>query len=247
MAHKSARSADLTSPVIRGAFFYIHEKRTKDGNKAPIPPEKQKYEFLGLIPKTNPDAMQCPNYRLFSDLAMQAVAGCADFSGQFPAGGQWPIKDGDQKVAKYPWQAGHWVIKFDSTYPPRVCVLQNGQPSEIPARRVGTQDLYKSGDYVVVSTHAFTYDNNSKGVKFSIDGVMFVGAGEVIGQGQKSATQMFGNIGPVALPAGASPVGTAQGPALVAPQIPGNGSVHPHPHIAPPAAPQYAPAPPTPA
>src|SRR6185312_8551881 len=221
MPHKTARSADLTTPVMRGAFFFIHEKRTKDGNKVPIPPEKQKYEFVGLIPKLNPDPMQCANYRLFSDLAMQAIAACADFGGQFPAGGQWPIKDGDQKAAKYPYMAGHWTIKFSSNFPPRVCVLQNGQPSEIPARRVGTQELYKSGDYVVASVHAFTFDNQSKGVKFNADGVMFVAVGEAIGQVQKSATQMFGSIGQVALPPGASAVGQgAPGPGPAAPPAP---------------------------
>lgn len=241
MAHKTARSADFTTPVIRIAFPFLHEKRTKDGNKLPIPPEKQKHEFVGLIPKLNADATQCPNYKLFSDLAMQAITACADFGGQWPAGGQWPIKDGDQKRDKYPWQAGHWVIKFSSNFPPRVALMQNGQPVEIPARRVGTQELYKSGDFGVAATHAFTFDNQSKGVKFNIDGVVFVGAGEAIGQVQRTAAQMFANVGQIALPPGAQALGAAApqhyapGPAAPAPQ--------PQYQAAPPPAPAMPPQP----
>ncbi|MGX9443920.1 ssDNA-binding protein [Nitrobacteraceae bacterium UC4446_H13] len=220
--------------MIRGAYFYVHEKRTKDANKAPIPEDQQKYEFVGLIPKLNADPAQCPNYRLFSDLAMTAVQGQEEWRGNWPAGGNWPIKDGDDPVksAKYPWQKGCWVINFSGNFPPKVAILQNGAPTEIPARRIGTQDLYKSGDYCVVSTYAFTYDNKTRGVKFDMEGVLFMAPGEVIGTASRSVNDMFGTAAPGAAP-GPAP---AMAPPTIAPP--------PVAPVAPSPAPQYAAAPP---
>lgn len=230
MPHKTSRSAEFTTPVLRIAYPYVHEKRTKDADKKDIPVEKQKHELVGLVPKLHTDPLQCPNYKLFADIAMQAIAGCTDFGGQFPAGGQWPIKDGDQKRDKYPWQAGHWVVKFSSMFPVRVALLQGGQPVEIPAKRMPGQmnDAYKSGDYGIVSGQAFTYDEKSKGVKFGFSGVLWVGAGEAIGQVQRTAAQMFAGVGNVALPPGAQAIGAVPNGAPqpnTAPPIPnGNGA-----------------------
>lgn len=247
MPHKTARSTDITSMVIRGAYFFLHEKRTKDGNKQLIPPEKQRYEFVGLIPKTNADPAQCVNYRQFADLAMSAVSQVADWGGQLPAGGNWPISDGDDvaKLVKSPWRAGCWVIKFSANFPPKVALLQNGQAVEIPARRMpgNSTELYKSGDYCIVSTYAFTYDDKSRGVKFDIQGVLFVGAGEPIGATSRSVTQMFAGTAGMAAPA-ASPLPTpaAAAPQYAPPAIPAAPVTY-----APPAAPPTTYAPPAPA
>lgn len=255
MAHKTSRSLAIASPVIRGAYFYIHEKREKDANKAPIPADQQKYEFVGLIPKLNPDPAQCANYRLFSDLAMSAVQGQEEWRGNWPAGGNWPIKDGDDPVksAKYPWQKGCWVINFSTNYQPKVCILQNGARTEIPARRIGTEDLYKSGDYCIVSTYAFTYDNKVRGVKFDVEGVLFVAPGEVIGTASRSVDEMFGSA---AIPAGVGvpAPGPAPQPSTYLPGVsvnmpPAAPAPSPSPapvaptYTPPPAAPQYAAAP----
>jgi len=250
MAHKTVRSPSFHSPTIRGAYFYIHEKRTKDGSGAPIPAENQKYEFVGLIPKLSGDATKCANYLLFANAAMALVSQVPEWNGQWPAGANWPVKDGDQKAAKYPWMANHWVINFSGNHAPKVAMLQNGQVTEIPARRIGTTDAYKSGDYCVVSTYAFTYDNKSKGVKFDMEGVLFVGAGEAIGTAQRSADQIFAGVN--AAPAGL-PMPTAQGyaqpgPTSGAPMPPRPTAAMPPPVAAPPtapAAPTYA-APPMP-
>lgn len=236
--HKTSRSMAVASMVIRGAYFYIHEKRTKDANKAPIPEDQQKYEFVGLIPKLNADPAQCANYRFFSDLAMQAVQGQEEWRGNWPAGGNWPIKDGDDPVksAKYPWQKGYWVINFSSNFPPKVATQMSGPRQEILARRIGATDLYKSGDHCVVSTYAFTYDNKTRGVKFDMEGILFISPGEVIGTASRSVDDMFGNV------AGASsaPVG---GPPPMAPAAP----AAPQYAAAPPVAPTMAPPPPSPA
>jgi hypothetical protein len=253
MPHKTARSVDITSPVIRGAYFYIHEKRTKDGQKNLIPEDKQRYEFVGLIPKTNADPAQCGNYRQFADLAMSAVSQVSEWGGQLPAGGNWPISDGDDvaKLAKSPWRKGCWVIKFSANFPPKVAVLQNQQAVEIPARRIGASDLYKSGDYCIVSTYAFTYDDKAKGVKFDIQGVLFVGAGEPIGTVQRSVTQMFANTAGIAVPQASSlptpPVAASTyappaAPATYAPTAPAATYAPPVPAApAAPQPPQYAP------
>jgi hypothetical protein len=220
--HKTFRSAPATSMTIRGAYFYVHERRSKDASGALIPEDKQKFEFVGLIPKLNADPAQCANYKFFSDLAMTAVQGGF---GTWPAGGNWPIKDGDQKAAKYPWQKGNWVINFSTNFPPKVAIMQNGVPTEIPARRIGTNDLYKSGDYCVISTYAFSYDKVACGVKFDLEGILFVAPGEVIGTAARSVDEMFG-----ASPQGREPA-------------PGPGPVAAPPAPGAPAAPTYAPPP----
>jgi hypothetical protein len=245
MAHKTQRSDTFTSPTIRGAYFFVHEKRSKDSKGALIPPEKQQYEFVGIVPKLNRDPSQCANYMLFANAAMSALGKVSEWGGQLPPGGNWPIKDGDDpvKVAKYPWQAGAWIIKFTSNFPPKVAILQNGSPVEIPARRIGATDAYKGGDYIVTSTNAFTYDNNSKGVKFNFEGVLFVAAGEAIGAQARSVDQMFGGVAAPVQPGPAptyapNPPGTPPGAVPVAPVY-----APPAPPIAPamPAAPVYAP------
>lgn len=219
MAHKTSRSLAITTPTIRGAYYYVHEKRTKDANKAPIPEDQQKFEFVGLIPKLNPDPAQCVNYKLFADLAMTAVQGQEEWRGNWPAGGNWPIKDGDDPVksAKYPWQKGSWVINFSTNFPPKVAILQNGVPTEIPARRIGTQDLYKSGDYNITSTYAFTYDNKTRGVKFDFEGILFVGPGEVIGTASRSIGDMFGSAAGVQVPSTPPLAPSAPAPQYAAP------------------------------
>lgn len=235
MVHKTSRSMAMPSMVIRGAYFYIHEKRTKNADKTAIPEDQQKYEFVGLIPKLNADPAQCANYKFFSDLAMSAVQGQEEWRGTWPAGGNWPIKDGDAKVAKYPWQAGCWVINFSTNFAPKVATQMSGPRQEIPARRIGTTDLYKSGDYCVVSTYAFTYDNKTRGVKFDMEGVLFVAPGEVIGTAARSVDEMFGTT--------AGPQGGAPAPM---PSVPAAPPIPAAPMGAP-AAPTYQAPPPAPA
>lgn len=251
MTHKTSRSMAAASMTIRGAYFYIHEKRPKDAKKVPIPEDQQKYEFVGLIPKLNNDPAQCANYRFFSDLAMSAVQGQEEWRGNWPAGGNWPIKDGDDPVksAKYPWQKGSWVINFSTNFAPKVATQMNGPRQEIPARRIGTTDLYKSGDHCVVSTYAFTYDHKTRGVKFDFEGLLFVAPGEVIGTASRSVDEMFGASqggAPGPAPTMAPPAAPQYAqPAPVAPTMaPPPASPAPV-YAAPPAAPQYA-APPMP-
>lgn len=245
MAHKTVRSITIQSPVIRGAYFYLHETRKKDGAGKEIPVDKQKYEFVGLIPKLNADATKCANYMLFANTAMSIVPQVPEWGGQYPPGGNWPIKDGDLKAAKYPWMAGHWVINFSGNFAPKVALLQNGQPTEIPARRIGATDLYKSGDYCVVSTYAFSYDNQSRGVKFDMEGVCFVGVGEPIGASQRAVGQMFEGLASGGTPMPVIPSAPTSAPvAPAAPVAPSISTTPPVQQYAPPTAQPPAMAPP---
>lgn len=221
--HKTGKSELFLSPKIRGAYFYIHTPRITDMDGKPL--ENPFYEFTGLIPKLG-TAESCPNYKLFADKAMQAVSKATDWGGQWQAGGNWPIQDGDAdpaKLQKSPWRKGHWVIKFTANYAPTVQVLQNGQRMDVPAQRVGPTEIYKSGDYLHVSASAFTYDNKSKGVKFDISGILFVESGEAIGFTRPTADQMFAGL------PGASVSGPTPGAPGFAPSMAPAAPVQPAP------------------
>jgi hypothetical protein len=229
--HVSKRSESALTPVVRGAYLHVHEKRTKRANGAPL--KTPRYDLTLIVPKLNPDAMQCANYAWLSKHCMDAAV---QAWGQFPAGGHWPIQDGDApaKAAaplapgqaaptpkEYPWRKGNWIIEATNYMDPgpRVCVVQNGQVVEIPARVVMGKTLYKSGDFVQVMLHAWTFHNEKFGVNFGFEGVCFVGEGEAIGNsGPKSAAQMFGGIGPVVGPSVAPQPGfTAPVPGVAPP------------------------------
>jgi hypothetical protein len=244
-AHKSQRSEAVLTPEVRIAYPFVHEKRTKRANGTPMP--KPRFDSVLLLPKLHTDPAQCPNYKFLSDLCMQAATKAW---GSWPAGGHWPIQDGDAPPkpkapvpgqapavvdpAKSAWRKGHWVIEATSYLDtgPRVAVMQGGQPVEIPARVIAGKTMYKSGDYGIASISAFTFQNEKFGVNFGLEGILFTREGERIGSGgQRSAAEMFGGVAP---PASVAPPG-------LPPQPPGLP-----PQYAPPATPtpQYAPNPP---
>lgn len=262
--HKSQRSETLLLGEVRIAFPYHHEKRTKSAGGRPL--EKPRHDAVVLVPKLNADLNQCPNYTKLAALCIEAVTKAW---GQWPQGGKWPIQDGDmphtpkpkpgvtpltseQIAQKNAWRKGHWIIEVSTNLDPgpRVCLLQNGVASEIPAKVINGVQLYKSGDYGYVSLNAYTFHNETFGVNFGYEGVLYTRPGEAIGSsGPRSAEQMFGSVaGTVAPTAPAMPgMGAPQMPS--APQAPGIPHAPPQPPALPaaPAMPQqqYA-APPTP-
>lgn len=235
--HKSQRSETVLVGEGRIAFPFVHEKRTKSAAGAPL--DNPRYDAVFLMPKTHTDPLQCTNYKLLAGLCVEAATKAW---GSFPQGGKWPIQDGDvphqpkpkpgvtpltaeQIAAKNSWRKGQWVIEVTTNLEPgpRVAVLQNGVATEIPARVVAGQVLYKSGDYGYVSLNAFTFHNQTFGVNFGFEGVLFTKAGEPIGSsGPRSAAQMFGAVANMA-PAAAPPT--------AAPPVPGQV---PSPPVAPP-------------
>ncbi len=213
--HASTRSEPALTPESRIVYCFLHERRTKDGQGKPLDPPR--HECTILIPKLHNDPAQCPNYAMLARLCMEACNKQVAFGYNFPQGGHWPIKDGDAppkpKLAppgspqqapdanKYAYQKGHWVINAGSVLEPgpRVCVMQGGQAIEIPAKVIAGKVMYKSGDFGHASIQAYTYHNQTYGVKFSLEGVLFTREGEAIGGqgGPRAAAAMFGGIAPV--------------------------------------------------
>lgn len=225
--HKSQRSETKLTPESRIAFPFHHEKRTKSAGGAPL--EKPRHDAIVLVPKLNSDPTQCPNYAILASMCMEAATKAW---GSFPQGGKWPIQDGDiphtpkpkpgvapltpeQIAERNKWRKGSWVIEVSSNLDPgpRVCVMQNGVAVEIPAKIVNGQQLYKSGDYGFVSLSAYTFHNQTFGVNFGYEGVLYTRPGEAIGSsGPRSAAQMFGGVVGTAAPQSSAP------PPLGAPQ-----------------------------
>lgn len=242
---KSQRSASRNIPECRIAFPYLHEKRTKRADGQPL--KTPRHDCVFLLPKLAKDAAACPNYKILSDMLMEAAAKMWPSHG-WPAGAIWPIKDGDVPYVAKPkpgvtpktpeqiatanaWRTGHWVFEATNNLDPgpRVAIAQNGQAVEIPAKVLNGVQQYKSGDYGIVHLHAYTYQNEQFGANFGFEGVCFTRSGEAIGSsGPRSAQQMFGEMPALQPSAGAGPA-----PDQVPP-----------PPVAPPLAPAAPPAPP---
>ncbi len=251
--HKSQRSETRQIGEVRVAFIFAHEKRTKTAAGTPL--KSPRNDMLVLMPKIHPEAAQCPNYKLLAEMCMEA-ANKEPAWGGWPAGGKWPIQDGDipytpkpkpgqpvltpvEVAAKYPWRRGHWIFEVSSNLEqaPKVALLQNGVPVEIPSKVINGQSMYKSGDYGFVSMQAYTFQRETWGVNFGFEGVLFTRPGDPIGSsGPRSATQMFGNV--VGMAAPSAPV--APGAAPLPPGVP---SAAPQPQYAAPVAPPAPPAP----
>lgn len=264
--HKSQRSETLLIGEARIAFPFHHEKRTKSAGGASL--EKPRHDAVVLVPKLNADPTQCPNYAKLAGLCMEAATKAW---GSWPQGGKWPVQDGDvphvskpkpgitpktaeQIAAANVWRKGCWVIEVSTNLDPgpRVCVLQNGVAVEIPAKIVAGVQLYKSGDYGYVSLNAYSFQNQTFGVNFGYEGVLYTRPGEAIGSsGPRSAQAMFGDVAGMAPPS-APPVPSAGPPmppqqaAPPAPPAPTYSAVPPTAPVAPPA-PPAPPMPPFPA
>lgn len=263
--HKAQRSDASNTPKCRGAYPYLFKKREKRANGGAL--KSPRYDMTLLVPKIAADPAQCPNYAYLAKHCMDAAAKAWPGAG-WPAGGHWPIQDGDvpvkpkapvpgapvltaeQIAEKYKWRRGNWIIEVTSGLDigPKVAVMQNGQISEVPAQDVLGKRMFKSGDYCIASIHAYTFQNEKFGCNFGFEGVLWVGEGELIGSagGQRSTAEMFAGVGTMAPPTG--PSGThptpppATGPAGTYPPAP---PAMP-PQYAPPVAPGMPPAPPAP-
>lgn len=260
---KSQRSDSANTMEVRIAYPFLHERRTKRANGAPI--KTPRNDAVLIVPKLNADPAQCANYRFFSDLALAAAT---KSWGQFPAGGHWPIQDGDAPMKpkaptvpgqavtapkEYPWRKGNWIIEVTHYLEPgpRVCVMQNGTQTEIPAKTINGRQMYKSGDFGIVHVHSYSFQNEKFGVNFGFEGVLFTREGDAIGSsGPKSATAMFGQVQQMAPPTGPAPM---PGQAPMPPQPVQRQPVYASPPVAPvaqgyaqPGPPAGAPMPPQP-
>jgi hypothetical protein len=247
------------------AYPFLHVKRTKSAAGDVI--DKPHFAITVKVPKLTNDATTCPNY---ANLAAHCMEAATKAWGSWPAGGKWPIQDGDipypqklkpgqtpltaeQIAERNKWRTGHWIIEATNYLDegPRVAIVQNGTEMPITAQTIAGQQLYKSGDYAFPFIGAYTFHNKTFGVNFSLEGVCFTRPGEKIGNsGQKSVQSMFGGVG-AAVGAGmvtAQPPGPPAGPAPMAPAgtapMPPAAPTAPAAPPAPPLAPVAPPAPP---
>jgi hypothetical protein len=255
-----AQGAVVGTPIeVRFAFPYVHEKRTKSAGGAEL--DKPRNDVVVMVPKLAVGG-DCPNWKLLCAFLMEAAV---DAWKSWPVGYSPKIQDGDiphrpkpkpglvpltedQIIARNAWRRGCWIVEV-STPPnnsPKVAVMQNGVATEIPAKVVLGQELYKSGDYGYVSMNAYTFNTSGNfGVNYGFEGLLFSRPGELIGQssGPRPVAQMFGSVAGMVSPT--APVMPGAGvPQMPQPQY---APPAPAPAYAPPAAPVYAPpAPPAP-
>lgn len=134
----------------------------------------------------------------------------------------WKIYDGDapENIQKDGW-AGHWVLKCSTTLPIKCWDAKNNQLAP---------ETVKLGYYVSLRLSVVINgnDDHTAGLFINPDHLRLEGYGPIIVPGP-SGEQVFGGLGPVQLPQGASltPVGASNVP------MPGG--------MVPPAAPAYAP------
>lgn len=138
----------------------------------------------------------------------------ASFPTLFNAQGQcqhprfsWKIMDGDgvddlgKSNATKEGFAGHWVVKFSSSFPPRCFHAGHYQPHE----QIQDQKAIQRGYFVRVAGTVEGNDNAQKpGLYVNLNMVELAGVGPVITSGPDAAA-VFGGAAP-ALPAGAQPL-----------------------------------------
>lgn len=160
----------------------------------------------------------------------------------------WKIEDGDSQVpnkrGKKPCDRegfpGHWVVWFQSSFPPKVYHLPAGQKDPVVFDQV---DAVNAGDYIEVYGNVGYNDSpGNPGVFINGNMVCLVGYGQRIVSGPDAASVGFGQS-PRPVGAQAAPVGGAM--QHVAPPAPGAPAAPP-PVPSAPAAPQAPAAPPAP-
>ena len=242
---------------VRFAHQYLDVKREKDWLNKLIDSKDREYEVMILIPKRPDDSGQRPFVGPVSLVAKVWEAWCQlpGVNGQWSNTARWPILDCDainlatgggrpetEPYAKNnDWARGCWRINAKSKYPVRVFGPDN---VDTPRDMLTNQFLqFKSGDFGLVSIHAYAYATGSGGVSFGIEMAKKLRDGDPIGGGQRSPEEVFGGV---PAPASAPPL-----PQMAQPQpymqaspsyggTPGPGVPSYAPAVTA-AAPQYAP------
>lgn len=151
----------------------------------------------------------------------------------------WKLMDGDgvdengKSNATKEGFAGHWVVKFSSSFPPRCFHAGHYQPHE----QIQDRNAIQRGYFVRVAGTIEGNDNAQKpGLYVNLSMVELAGVGPVITSGPDAAA-VFGGAAP-ALPQGAQPLPMNAGMPAAAPAMPGA-----MPGFTPPGASLPAPAP----
>lgn len=259
----TSTSTPFLTPVMRMVQGNPFEKQTKDqlGNPLTIKtgPQAgqptQRYFLAGAIRKDDPAwpafwrLLQGAAMAGFPSLFNPQTGECLsrDFSFKVADGDSTMIsKPGETPNAQKPGFAGHWIVKFSSSFAPKVFYAGHYAPHE----EITDPKVLQRGYYVRVSGSTQANGNPQKpGIYVNLNMVEFAGVGDVIATGP-DANAAFGGTA-AQLPQGAQPLPMHAGnpqPGFAAPgmQPPAMGMpMQPQPQYAPPAMQQQAPAMPT--
>lgn len=200
-------SAKITFPIGRLVWGSLYKAETTDYDGNPLTiktgpdagKQTQRYAFGVAIPKTGrPWWEESWGAEIFKEAS-------ASFSRNEPQRPDfsWKITDGDSTLCKKgsdkpintkAGHAGHWVLSFSSSFPPKL-YADNG------TRQLVEQDVVKVGYFIqVAGTVAGNGNANNPGVFINHDMVNFSAYGEEIYIGADPTAVGFGG----ALPVGAS-------------------------------------------
>lgn len=217
--HKSHKSKPIWTTQDhpwRIAYPWFDQMRTKQASGSPM--QTPRFDATVCAPKLHTDPYQCKNFMTLHNLATEAAAKAWPQNPWPIAGGVCKIEDGDKPFifktqpgqqpriynpAEYAHRAGHWTFEISSgSFRPSVAVAFDGTAMDVPCQTMNGKTFYKSGDYATIRINAFTYQNETFGVKFGFDMIVFTREGEPIGSsGPKSAASMYAALaGPAAQP-----------------------------------------------
>jgi len=223
---KNGELTHVISPVGMIIWDGITQPETKtDGSGAIV------HSLKIAIPAADPERMD------LDDLANQTLADSTIFKGQFPAGGEWPLREIDltKFEADAPLLQGRIAINANTRLGAPLVYDING--NELSAMQYARM-LYP-GALVKVMVHCYDFNNKSKGLAFGLDGIQIIDAttpklavtggisketvagGFAAARGNAPANTGAPAPGPAA-PAPAAPAPAAEAPAAPAPDFVAN-------------------------
>jgi hypothetical protein len=136
---------------------------------------KDEYSCMVLIPKSDTKAVNATKIAIKTAIKSK-------FGDKKPNGLRIPLRDGDKAgdggvpAGAQPGTApygDHYFVNCKNTRRPGVVDEWN--------KKIIDPDQLVSGDYIIAALNAFGYDNKSKGVAFSLNGIQKVRKGEPLG------------------------------------------------------------------
>lgn len=216
---------DFLTPVGRLVQGDPFEAQTKNMQGQPLMTQAgtptQRYFIAVAFRKDD------PNFPAFYQKLVEVARG--SFPTLFNAQGQcshprfsWKLADGDgvddngkSNAAKEGF-AGHWVVKFSSSFAPRCFHAGHYAPHE----QIQDSNAIQRGYFVRVAGTIEGNDNPQKpGLYVNLNMVELAGVGPIISSGPDAAS-VFGSAAP-ALPAGAQPLPMNAATPAAAPMMPG--------------------------
>lgn len=242
----ASQKIEFLTPVMRMVQGDPFEMQTKDMQGATLTTKTgpnagqptQRYFVAGAIAKND------PAFPAFYALMVQAAK--AGFPTLFDANGNclardfsWKLSDGDSTQVSRPGETpnarkegfpGHWVIKFSSSFPPRVFYAGHYAPHE----QIQDRNVLRRGDYIRVAGTMEANGNQQKpGLYMNLSMVEYAGKGVEIVTGPDAGAIFGGNA--AQLPPGATPLPMHAGNGQ--PAMPGQMPMaQPAPTFAPPVA-----------